>query len=50
MPATYEELLAETAPARIETYEQYETLLSRLGDLVGKAKRRTSQETKLMNR
>lgn len=48
MAMTYEQLLIETAPEIIETDEQYGQILSRAGDLVGKAERRTSEETKLM--
>ena len=49
MPAaTYEELLMEAMPALIETDFQYEQFGRRLGDLLGKAKKRTSEETKLM--
>jgi HTH-type transcriptional regulator/antitoxin HigA len=47
MTATYEQLLIETAPAVIETYEQYKRVLDRAADLVGETKR-TAEETKLM--
>ena len=49
MPATtYEQLLIETAPQVIETDEQYEMIGARLGDLVGKSRRRSAEETRLM--
>jgi HTH-type transcriptional regulator/antitoxin HigA len=49
MPAaTYEELLAETLPAKIETEAEYERIGSRFGDLLGKGKSRSAEETKLM--
>src|ERR1035437_3662857 len=49
MPATtYEQLLIETAPQVIETDEQYEMIGVRLGDLVGKSRRRSAEETRLM--
>ncbi len=44
----YERLLSEVLPQIIETDEQYEQIGDRLGDLVGKGKRRTVAETKLM--
>jgi HTH-type transcriptional regulator/antitoxin HigA len=44
----YEELLAEAAPAVIESFEEYETVDARFSELIGKGKRRTSAETKLM--
>ena len=46
--ATYEQLLAETLPARIESDEQYRQLGERLGDLIGKGRARSADETKLM--
>jgi HTH-type transcriptional regulator / antitoxin HigA len=46
--ATYEQLLAETLPARIESDEQYRQLGERLGNLIGKGRARTTDETKLM--
>ena len=46
--ATYGELLAELAPSIIETEKQYFQLLPKLGDLVGKGRKRTAEETKLM--
>jgi HTH-type transcriptional regulator/antitoxin HigA len=49
MPATtYEQLLVDTAPQVMETEEQYDTIGARLGDLVGKGRRRSAQETRLM--
>jgi HTH-type transcriptional regulator / antitoxin HigA len=49
MPATvYEQLLAETKPARIEGDEQYDSIRSRFGDLLSK-RRRTVAEDKLMD-
>jgi hypothetical protein len=49
MPATvYEQLLAETKPARIEGDEQYDSIRSRFGDLFSKH-RRTVAEDKLMD-
>jgi len=46
--ATYEELLADAMPAFIETDEQYRQIGKRFGDLLGKGKSRTPEETKLM--
>jgi HTH-type transcriptional regulator/antitoxin HigA len=46
--ATYEQLLAETLPARIESDAQYRQLGERLGNLIGKGRARTTDETKLM--
>jgi HTH-type transcriptional regulator / antitoxin HigA len=46
--ATYEELLSETVPQVIETYKQYERIGDRFGDLIGKGRKRTPEETKLM--
>lgn len=48
MPATYEELLAETLPVRIETDEEYERIHERFGELFSKS-RLTRAEEKLMN-
>jgi len=45
--ATYEQLLAETLPARVETEDQYDQLGARLGDLIGNRKC-TPDQTKLM--
>jgi HTH-type transcriptional regulator / antitoxin HigA len=49
MPAlSYEELLTETRPQVIESWEQYEAIGHRAGNLVGKGRARTPEETKLM--
>ena len=49
MPAaTYEELLHETLPQAIETEAQYRRIAHRLGDLMGKGRARSVDETKLM--
>jgi antitoxin component HigA of HigAB toxin-antitoxin module len=49
MPAiTYEQLLAEMLPARIDTEVQYDQFGARLGDLIG-SRSRTPDETKLMH-
>jgi HTH-type transcriptional regulator/antitoxin HigA len=48
MPTTYEELLLETAPQIIETEKQYRDAAHRFGDLVGKGRARTKDETKIM--
>jgi HTH-type transcriptional regulator / antitoxin HigA len=45
---TYEQLLVETTPQVIETERQYEEIGTRLGDLVGKGRRRSAEETRLM--
>jgi HTH-type transcriptional regulator/antitoxin HigA len=45
---TYEEMLAETVPAVIETAEQYQAVGRRFGDLLGKGRARTAAETRLM--
>jgi HTH-type transcriptional regulator/antitoxin HigA len=44
----YAQLLNEVLPQIIETDEQYKEIGDRLGDLIGKGKRRTAAETKLM--
>jgi HTH-type transcriptional regulator / antitoxin HigA len=44
----YEQLLAETRPARVQTDEQYDLIRSRFGDLLSK-RRRTAAEDKLMD-
>jgi len=44
---TYEELLIETLPQVIETEHQYRQMAGRLGDLVGKGRSRSAEETKL---
>src|SRR5258708_7878124 len=46
--ATYEKLLAETLPQVIETEKQYREVGDRLGDLAGKGRSRTRDETRLM--
>ncbi len=46
--ATYEELLIDALPARIETDEQYDEIGKRFGKLLGMQKSRTPEETKLM--
>ncbi len=46
--ATYEDLLVETSPEAIETRQQYQVIGRRFGDLVGKGRARTPEETKLM--
>ena len=46
--ASYETLLTETSPQVIETEEQYRTIGQRFGDLVGKGRGRSPEETKLM--
>jgi len=44
----YQELLTETSPQVIETQKQYRAIGDRFGDLVGKGRTRTPEETKLM--
>ena len=46
--ASYETLLTETCPQVIETWKQYRTIGQRFGDLLGKGRARTAEETKLM--
>ncbi|MGA7238962.1 MAG: hypothetical protein WBY44_24985 [Bryobacteraceae bacterium] len=48
MPVTYEDLLMETLPARIETDEEYDRIDSHFTDLFGR-KRLTAAEKRLMN-
>ena len=48
MPTAYEQLLLEAAPQVIETEREYEEIVRRAGDLVGKSRKRTPEETKLM--
>jgi HTH-type transcriptional regulator/antitoxin HigA len=49
MPSvTYEQLLSETLPQVIETDEQHQQIGARFGDLIGKGRSRTREETKLM--
>jgi len=45
---TYEDLLVAIAPEVIQSDAQYHGILKRFGDLVGKAKERSPEETKLM--
>ena len=46
--ATYPELLAETIPEIIVNEVQYRDISARFGDLVGKGRSRSNEETKLM--
>lgn len=46
--ATYEELLIETLPQAIRTEAQYHQIARRFGDLVGKGRGRSAEETKLL--
>ncbi|HEX7425139.1 MAG TPA: hypothetical protein VF311_14825, partial [Terriglobales bacterium] len=46
--ATYEELLIETLPQVIETEAQYHQIAGRFGDLVGKGRARSAEETKFL--
>ena len=46
--ASYETLLTETCPQIIESWKQYKEIGRRFGDLVGKGRARTAEETKLM--
>jgi HTH-type transcriptional regulator/antitoxin HigA len=48
MIQTYEDLLVETLPARIETDDQYDVIHTRFGELFGN-RRRTAAEKKLMD-
>jgi HTH-type transcriptional regulator/antitoxin HigA len=48
MPTTYEKLLIEAAPQVIETDSEYDEILNRASALVGKGRKRTPEETKLM--
>ena len=48
MPTTYEELLAEALPARIETDEEYDRLRGRFGVLLVQ-RSRTKAEDRLMD-
>jgi HTH-type transcriptional regulator/antitoxin HigA len=47
--ATYEELLTETLPGRIDNDEEYDRLHAQLGPLIRKGKSRTPDETRLLN-
>ena len=46
--ATYEELLIETLPQVIETDAQYRHIAGRFGDLDGKGRARSAEETRLL--
>ena len=46
--ATYQELLMETLPHVIETEAQYHQIASRFGDLIGKGRDRSAEETKFL--
>jgi HTH-type transcriptional regulator/antitoxin HigA len=46
--ATYEELLIETQPQVIETEAEYIQIVRRFGDLAGKGRTRSAEETKLL--
>jgi HTH-type transcriptional regulator / antitoxin HigA len=46
--ATYGELLIETLPQAIETEARYRQIGRRFGDLVGKGRDRSAEETKLL--
>ena len=46
--ATYEELLIDALPRVIETERQYREVGDRFGELVGKGRARTRNETRLM--
>ena len=45
---SYETLLTETCPQIIESWKQYKEIGQRFGDLLGKGRARTAEETKLM--
>ena len=48
MATTYENLLVDVLPRVIETDRQYREIAGRFGDLLGKGRGRTGDETKLM--
>lgn len=48
MATTYENLLVDVLPRVIETDGQYREIAGRFGDLLGKGRARTGNETKLM--
>jgi|SRR5271170_3654917 len=48
MATTYEALLVDVLPRVIETDRQYREIAGRFGDLLGKGRARTGNETKLM--
>ena len=45
---TYERLLVETVPEIIDTDDRYQEISAYFGDLIGKGRRRRSEETRLM--
>jgi HTH-type transcriptional regulator/antitoxin HigA len=47
--ATYEELLHETLPGRIDSDEEYDRLHAQLGALLRKGKNRTKGQTRLLD-
>lgn len=47
MAATYKQLVSEVLPQVLETEEQYDDAVDRLGDLVAKGHGRTAEETRL---
>src|SRR5260370_28822132 len=47
--ASNEALLTETRPQVIQTWKEYQAIAQRFGDLLGKGRARTAQETKLMH-
>ena len=46
--ATYEQFLVETVPEVITTEARYEAITGKLGDLVGKGRKRSGDETRFM--
>lgn len=46
--ATYEQLLVDAIPQVIETGKQYREIGGRFGELIGKGRTRSREETKLM--
>lgn len=42
--ATYEQLLAETLPSRIDSEEQYDSICSHFGELLRKSRRSAAEE------
>jgi HTH-type transcriptional regulator/antitoxin HigA len=47
--ATYEQLLTEALPGRIDSDEEYDRLHAQLGALLRKGKSRTPEETRLLD-
>ena len=47
-PTAYDRLLCEVRPEVIETQKRYDDVSLRLAELVGKGRRRTASETRLM--